>query len=216
MFVDRGKLNAEDYKDASGNLINSSPDRVQWYIEPVSNTKNGYKIYSTWSDNKGYSDGVVRNYYLSYYQGPIEEGEPQQKFLVVTTDDSQAETFYFINIDDYRNVINSQNKKYINVSGLVQDARFERNNKGIDRDGWLMGDYNTRPNNVWQFCYNRDQDTFVYPDLQHNVQELAYLTAWVGPKGDIEGKKRQLFDSENYRLEAGSLSCQLPGFLFQS
>ena len=44
LFVDRGKLNAEDYKDASGNLINSSPDRVQWYIEPVSNTKNGYKI----------------------------------------------------------------------------------------------------------------------------------------------------------------------------
>lgn len=138
LFVDRGKLNAEDYKDASGNLINSSPDRVQWYIEPVSNTKNGYKIYSTWSDNKGYSDGVVRNYYLSYYQGPIEEGKPRQKFLVVTTEESNAETFYFIQIDDYRKVINSQTKKYINVSGLVQDARFERNNKGIDGDGWLI------------------------------------------------------------------------------
>lgn len=214
LFVDRGKLNAEDYKDASGNLINSSPDRVQWYIEPVSNTKNGYKIYSTWSDNKGYSDGVVRNYYLSYYQGPIEEGEPQQKFLVVTTDDSQAETFYFINIDDYRNVINSQNKKYINVSGLVQDARFERNNKGIDRDGWLMGDYNTRPNNVWQFCYNRDQDTFVYPDLQHNVQELAYLTAWVGPKGDIEGKKGNYLIQKITGLKPGLYRVNCQGFYF--
>lgn len=29
LFVDRGKLNAEDNKDVNGNLINSSPDRVQ-------------------------------------------------------------------------------------------------------------------------------------------------------------------------------------------
>lgn len=214
LFVDRGKLNAEDYKDASGNLINSSPDRVQWYIEPVSNTKNGYKIYSTWSDNKGYSDGVVRNYYLSYYQGPIEEGKPRQKFLVVTTEESNAETFYFIQIDDYRKVINSQTKKYINVSGLVQDARFERNNKGIDGDGWLMGDYNTRPNNVWQFCYNRDQDTYVYPDLQDNVQELAYLTAWVGPKGDEEGKKGNYLIQKITGLKPGLYRVNCQGFYF--
>ena len=214
LFVDRGKLNAEDYKDASGNLINSSPDRVQWYIEPVSNTKNGYKIYSTWSDNKGYSDGVVRNYYLSYYQGPIEEGKPRQKFLVVTTEESNAETFYFIQIDDYRKVINSQTKKYINVSGLVQDARFERNNKGIDGDGRLMGDYNTRPNNVWQFCYNRDQDTYVYPDLQDNVQELAYLTAWVGPKGDEEGKKGNYLIQKITGLKPGLYRVNCQGFYF--
>ena len=214
LFVDRGKLNAEDYKDASGNLINSSPDRVQWYIKPVSNTKNGYKIYSTWSDNKGYSDGVVRNYYLSYYQGPIEEGKPRQKFLVVTTEESNAETFYFIQIDDYRKVINSQTKKYINVSGLVQDARFERNNKGIDGDGWLMGDYNTRPNNVWQFCYNRDQDTYVYPDLQDNVQELAYLTAWVGPKGDEEGKKGNYLIQKITGLKPGLYRVNCQGFYF--
>ena len=81
LFVDRGKQNAEDYKDASGNLINSSPDRVQWYIESVSGTTNGYKIYSTWRDNKGYSDVEVRNYYLSYYKGPIEEGKPQKKCI---------------------------------------------------------------------------------------------------------------------------------------
>ena len=214
LFVDRGKLTAEDYKDASGNLINSSPDRVQWYIEPVSNTKNGYKIYSTCSDNKGYSDGVVRNYYLSYYQGPIEEGKPRQKFLVVTTEESNAETFYFIQIDDYRKVINSQTKKYINVSGLVQDARFERNNKGIDGDGWLMGDYNTRPNNVWQFCYNRDQDTYVYPDLQDNVQELAYLTAWVGPKGDEEGKKGNYLIQKITGLKPGLYRVNCQGFYF--
>lgn len=217
LFVDRGKLNAEDYKDASGNLINSSPDRVQWYIEPVSNTKNGYKIYSTWSDNKGYSDGVVRNYYLSYYQGPIEEGKPRQKFLVVTTDADKAETFYFIQIEDYRKVINSQTKKYINVSGLVQDARFERNNKGIDvKDGkgWLGGDYNADSKNVWQFCYDRDQDTFVYPDLQHNVQELAYLTAWVGPKGDIEGKKGNYLIQKITGLKPGLYRVNCQGFYF--
>lgn len=217
LFVDRGKLNAEDYKDASGNLINSSPDRVQWYIEPVSNTKNGYKIYSTWSDNKGYSDGVVRNYYLSYYQGPIEEGKPRQKFLVVTTDADKAETFYFIQIEDYRKVINSQTKKYINVSGLVQDARFERNNKGIDvKDGkgWLGGDYNADSKNVWQFCYDRDQDTFVYPNLQDNVQELAYLTAWVGPKGDKEGKKGNYLIQKITGLKPGLYRVNCQGFYF--
>ena len=82
LFVDRGKLNAEDNKDVNGNLINSSPDRVKWYIESVGTT-NGYKIYSKWKDNQGYNDDVERKYYLSYYQdqGPIEEGKPQQKFL---------------------------------------------------------------------------------------------------------------------------------------
>lgn len=216
LFVDRGKLNAEDYKDASGNLINSSPDRVQWYIESVSNTKNGYKIYSTWSDNKGYSDDVERKYYLSYYQGPTTE-KPQKKFLVVTTEESKAETFFFIQIDDYRKVINSQTKKYINVSGLVQDARFERNNKGIDVNdgkGWLGGDYNADSKNVWQFCYNRHQDTFVYPNLQHNVQELAYLTAWVGPKGDIEGKKGNYLIQKITGLKPGLYRVNCQGFYF--
>ena len=217
LFVDRGKLNAEDNKDENGNLINSSPDRVQWYIEPVSGTTNGYKIYSKWKDNQGYSDEVERKYYLSYYQGPIEEGKPQKKFLVVTTEESKAETFYFINIDDYRKVINNQNKKYINVSGLVQDARFERNNKGIDvKEGkdWLGGDYNADSKNVWQFCYDRDQDTFVYPNLQHNVQELAYLTAWVGPKGDIEGKKVNYLIQKITGLKPGLYRVNCQGFYF--
>ena len=208
LFVDRGKENTED------NGGNSSPDRVKWYIEAVSGTTNGYKIYSKWMDNQGYSDEVERKYYLSYYQGPTEEGKPQQKFLVVTTEESNAETFYFIQIDDYRKVINSQTKKYINVSGLVQDARFERNNKGIDGDGWLMGDYNTRPNNVWQFCYNRDQDTYVYPDLQDNVQELAYLTAWVGPKGDEEGKKGNYLIQKITGLKPGLYRVNCQGFYF--
>lgn len=207
LFVDRGKFNTED------NKTNPSPDRVQWYIETVSNTQNGYKIYSTWSDNKGYSDDVERKYYLSYYQGPTTE-KPQKKFLVVTTEESKAETFYFIQIEDYRKVINSQTKKYINVSGLVQDARFERNNKGIDGDGWLPGDYNTMPNNVWQFCYNRDQDTYVYPDLQQNVQELAYLTAWVGPNGDKEGKKGNYLIQKITGLKPGLYRVNCQGFYF--
>lgn len=210
LFVDRGKDNTED------NKTNPSPDRVQWYIVPVSGTTNGYKIYSKWMDNQGYSDLVERKYYLSYYQGPTTE-KPQKKFLVVTTEESKAETFYFINIDDYRNVINSQNKKYINVSGLVQDARFERNNKGIDvKDGkgWLDGDYNADSKNVWQFCYNRDQDTFVYPDLQHNVQELAYLTAWVGPNGDKEGKKGNYLIQKITGLKPGLYRVNCQGFYF--
>lgn len=203
LFVDRGKLNTED------NKTNPSPDRVKWYIEPVSGTTKGYKM----KDNQGYDDDVKRKYYLSYYQGPTTE-KPQKKFLVVTTEESKAETFYFIQIEDYRKVINSQTKKYINVSGLVQDARFERNNKGIDRDGWLMGDYNTRPNNVWQFCYNRDQDTYVYPDLQDNVQELAYLTAWVGPKGDEEGKKGNYLIQKITGLKPGLYRVNCQGFYF--
>lgn len=207
LFVDRGKLNKND--DGS----EPSPDRVQWYIEPVSGTTNGYKIYSTWRDNKGYSDGVVRNYYLSYYQGPIEEGKPQQKFLVVTTEESKAETFYFIQIDDYRKVINSQTKKYINVSGLVQDARFERNNKGLN--GTLYGDYGTQSkDNVWQFCYNRHEDTYVFPNLQDNVQELAYMTAWVGPKGDRDGQTGNYLIQKITGLKPGLYRVNCQGFYF--
>ena len=101
---------------------------------------------------------------------------------MVTTDPDRAETFYFINIDNYHTVINSQTTKYINVSGLVQDARFERNNKGIKGD--LYGDYGTTSkDNVWQFRYNRSEDAYFFPSLQDNVEDLAYMTAWVGPKG---------------------------------
>lgn len=214
LFVDRGKLNAEDNKDVNGNLINSSPDRVKWYIEAVSGTTNGYKIYSKWKDNQGYNDDVERKYYLSYYQdqGP----KPQQKFLVVTTDESKAETFYFIQIDDYRKVINSQTKKYINVSGLVQDARFERNNKGIK--GTLYGTYGTAESeskdNVWQFRYNRDEDTYVSPNLQDNVQELAYMTAWVGPKGDRDGQTGNYLIQKITGLKPGLYRVNCQGFYF--
>ena len=206
LFVDRGKENRDD------NEAYPSPDRVKWYIEAVNGTTNGYKIYSKWMDNQGYSDEVTRKYYLSYYQGPIEEGKPQQKFLVVTTDESKAETFYFINIQDYLNVINSQNKKYINVSGLVQDARFERNNKGIDGD--LRGDYNDESKNVWQFRYNRNEDTYVFPNLQENVQELAYMTAWVGPKGDFDGQTGNYLIQKITGLKPGLYRVNCQGFYF--
>ena len=207
LFVDRGKENTDD----NGNT--RSPDRVKWYIEAVSGTTNGYKIYSKWSDKKGYSDDVERNYYLSYYKGLKEEGKPQQKFLVVTTDESKAETFYFIQIDDYRKVINSQNKKYINVSGLVQDARFERNNKGINGD--LYGDYDKESkDNVWQFCYNRNEDTYVFPNLQDNVQELAYMTAWVGPKGDFDGTTGNYLIQKITGLKPGLYRVNCQGFYF--
>lgn len=206
LFVDRGKENTED------NGGNSSPDRVKWYIEAVSGTTNGYKIYSKWMDNQGYNDDVERKYYLSYYQGPIEEGKPQQKFLVVTTDESKAETFYFIQIDDYRKVINSQTKKYINVSGLVQDARFERNNKGINGDLW--GEYNAESKNVWQFRYNRNADTYVFPNLQDNVKELAYMTAWVGPNGDFNGQTGNYLIQKITGLKPGLYRVNCQGFYF--
>ena len=212
LFVDRGKLNAEDYKDGNGNLINSSPDRVKWYIESVPNTRNGYKIYSKWKDNLEYSDNEERNYYLSYYQGNPEE-KPQKKFLVVTTDADKAETFYFIQIEDYRKVINSQKKKYINVSGLVQDARFERNNKGIKE--WSRGDYDTdSKDNVWQFRYNRNEDTFVFSTSQDNVQELAYMTAWVGPNGDKDGKTGNYLIQKITGLKPGLYRVNCQGFYF--
>lgn len=212
LFVDRGKLNAEDNKDVNGNLINSSPDRVKWYIKAVSGTTNGYKIYSKWKDNQGYDyDHEERKYYLSYYQGPTEE-KPQKKFLVVTTDESKAETFYFIQIDNYRKVINSQTKKYINVSGLVQDARFERNNKGINGDLW--GEYNAESKNVWQFRYNRNADTYVFPNLQDNVKELAYMTAWVGPNGDFNGQTGNYLIQKITGLKPGLYRVNCQGFYF--
>ena len=159
----------------------------------------------------GHSDNEERNYYLSYYQGPTEEGKPQKKFLVVTTDANRAETFYFIKIDDYHRVINSQTTKYINVSGLVQDARFERNNKGIDGD--LRGDYNDESNNVWKFRYNRSEDAYVFPHLQDNVEDLAYMTAWVGSNSSTEDKDNYLIQKIT-GLKPGLYRVNCQGFYF--
>ena len=205
LFVDRGKLNAHD------DGTHSSPDRIKWYIKPVDGYTNGYQIYSTWTDNQGvFNDGVERKYYLSYYEDP----KTPKKFLVVTTDESKAETFYFIKREDYRNVINNQNKKYINVSGLVRDARFERNNKGIDGTEGLKGDYDTKSqNNVWQFRYDRNDDTYFFPNLQDNVEELAYMTAWVGPKGSKEEKGNYLIQKIK-GLKPGLYRVNCQGFYF--
>ena len=207
LYVDRGINNTHD------DGTNPAPDRIKWYIDPVG-TNNGYKIYSKWKDNQGgYNDNVERNYYLGYYEGPTEE-KPQKKFLVVTTDESKAETFYFIKINDYLNVINNQNKKYINVSGLVQDARFERNNKGIDGTDDLKGDYGTTSSyNVWQFRYDRSDHAYVYPHLQDNVEELAYMTAWVGSEGSNEGKGNYLIQKIT-GLKPGLYRVNCQGFYF--
>lgn len=206
LYVDRGKDNYDDEKKIN------APERVQWYFRQDEN--NGYKIYSKFKDNLGgFTDGVERNYYLSYYIGNPEE-QPQKKFLVVTTDESQAETFYFIKINDYLNVIKNQNKKYINVSGLVQDARFERNNKGIDGTKGLYGDYDKdSKKNVWQFRYDRSEDAYVYPHLQDNVEELAYMTAWVGSEGSKEGKGNYLIQKIT-GLKPGLYRVNCQGFYF--
>lgn len=202
LFVDRGQDNYNDEHTIS------SPERVQWYIEPVVGTTNGYQIYSTWKDDQ---DANARNYYLAYYADP----NSQKKFLVVTTDKSQAETFYFIKKEDYRKVINSQNKKYINVSGLVRDARFERNNKGIDGTFDLKGDYNTESkNNVWQFRYDRNYDTYFFPNKQDNVEDLAYMTAWVGCEGSSENQKGNYLIQKITKLKPGLYRVNCQGFYF--
>ena len=202
LYVDRGINNTHD----DGTY--PSPERIKWHIKSV-DTNNGYQIYSTWSDNQKYSDNAVRDYYLSYYADPYS----QKKFLVVTTDISQAETFYFIKREDYRNVINNQNKKYINVSGLVRDARFERNNKGIDGSEGLKGDYNAESKNVWQFRYDRSDDAYVFPNLQDNVEELAYMTAWVGPKGSSNNQGNYLIQKIK-GLKPGLYRVNCQGFYF--
>ena len=206
LYVDRGVNNTHD------DGTTSSPDRIKWYIKPVDGYNNGYQIYSKWTDNQGgYTDEVEREYYLSYYEA--KDVKPQKKFLVVTTDVSKAETFYFINIDDYREVIKKQNKKYINVSGLVQDARFERNNKGIDGTAGLKGDYGSN-NNVWQFRYDRNDDTYFFPILQDNVEDLAYMTAWVGPKGSSENQKGNYLIQKITGLQPGLYRVNCQGFYF--
>ena len=210
LYVDRGINNTHD----DGTF--PSPDRIKWHIKSV-DTKNGYQIYSTWSDNQKYGDDQVRDYYLSYYEEkvPTEKGKPQKKFLVVTTDVTKAETFYFIKIDDYRKVINNQNKKYINVSGLVQDARFERNNKGIDGTNGLKGDYDTKSkNNVWQFRYDRNDYTYFFPNLQDNVEDLAYMTAWVGSKGSSSGNQGNYLIQKITGLKPGLYRVNCQGFYF--
>lgn len=207
LYVDRGKENYDDKHEIS------APERVQWYFTQVEN--NGYKIYSKFTDNLGgFTDEVERKYYLSYYIGNPEE-QPQKKFLVVTTDESKAETFYFIKIDDYLNVIKSQNKKYINVSGLVQDARFERNNKGINGTEGLKGDYDTMSkNNVWQFRYDRNNDTYFFPNRQEDVEELAYMTAWVGSQGSSSGNQGNYLIQKITDLEPGLYRVNCQGFYF--
>ena len=208
LYVDRGQENYDDKHTIS------APQRVQWYFQQVEGIKNGYQIYSKFTDNLGesggvFNDGVERKYYLSYYKDP----NTPKKFLVVTTDESQAETFYFIKKKNYHNAINTQNKKYINVSGLVQDARFERNNKGIDGSEGLMGDYNAESKNVWQFRYDRSDDAYVFPNLQDNVEELAYMTAWVGPKGSKEEKGNYLIQKIK-GLKPGLYRVNCQGFYF--
>ena len=207
LFVDREKDNYDD------NHTISAPERVQWYFRQDEN--NGYQIYSKFRDNLGelggvFNDGVERKYYLSYYEDP----KTPKKFLVVTTDESLAETFYFINIVNYHTVINSQTTKYINVSGLVQDARFERNNKGIDGTNGLYGDYGTTSkDNVWQFRYNRSEDAYFFPHWQKDVEELAYMTAWVGPKGSKVEKGNYLIQKIT-GLKPGLYRVNCQGFYF--
>lgn len=96
----------------------------------------------------------------------------------------------------------------------MQDARFERNNKGIDGTDDLKGDYGTKSSyNVWQFRYDRSDHAYVYPHLQDNVEELAYMTAWVGSEGSKEGKGNYLIQKIT-GLKPGLYRVNCQGFYF--
>ena len=94
----------------------------------------------------------------------------------------------------------------------MQDARFERNNKGIDGD--LHGDYNDESNNVWQFRYDRSDHAYVYPHLQDNVEELAYMTAWVGSEGSSSGNQGNYLIQKITGLKPGLYRVNCQGFYF--
>lgn len=80
LYVDRGINNTHD------DGTHSSPDRIKWYIKYVEGTKNGYQIYSKWTDNQGgYNDNVERNYYLGYYEGPTEENHRRNSWWLLRT-----------------------------------------------------------------------------------------------------------------------------------
>lgn len=53
LFVDRGKENYDDKHTIS------APERVQWYFQQVEGIKNGYQIYSKFTDNLGESGGGI-------------------------------------------------------------------------------------------------------------------------------------------------------------
>ena len=193
IYIDRGK---NDFEDNSETV--KSPERVQWHIESTGNT-NEYKIYSCWDDDEDeddpesetksrYHDNEVRKYYLKYYS--------KGKYLVVTTVEKDADPFYFIQTDDYLEAIKDQETKYINVSGLIRDARFERNSKGVQGNEYGGYSSDDQKNNAWKFYYNRAEDSYIFPNQQSDINDLAYMTAWIGPLGDKYGQ-----DSEGHALE---------------
>ncbi len=220
IYIDRGKSNYENENTAI-----SGPNRVQWAISPT--TEGGYKLHSTWTDTD--REDTERDYYLCYYQGPDTE-TPQKKFLAVTTIEANADRFYFIQEEDYHQAIASQDTKYINVSGLINDARFERNNKGItvnlvfDENGKPaegyrdeFGNYNEghQVGNVWQFRYNRNDDTYMYPGGQGNIWDLAYTTAQIGPKGNFDGGETGNYIIQKITgLQPGLYRINCQGFFF--
>lgn len=53
-----------------------------------------------------------------------------------------------------------------------------------------------------------------FPNLQDNVQELAYMTAWVGPKGDFDGKTGNYLIQKITGLKPGLYRVNCQGFYF--
>lgn len=53
LYVDRGQENYDDKHTIS------APQRVQWYFQQVEGIKNGYQIYSKFTDNLGESGGGI-------------------------------------------------------------------------------------------------------------------------------------------------------------
>lgn len=79
----------------------------------------------------------------------------------------------------------------------------------------MKGDYDTKSkNNVWQFRYDRNYDTYVFPNKQDNVEDLAYMTAWVGCEGSSDNKKGNYLIQKITKLKPGLYRVNCQGFYF--
>ena len=87
------------------------------------------------SDNKSYTISYHNNYttYIGYNSTGYLEG---------TSEESNASNWLIVTEEDYRNVIRGLNETYIDVTGLLYDSRFERNNADVTSWDWITASDN--------------------------------------------------------------------------
>lgn len=146
LFIDRGEEDEDNH--------------TLWKFGTTSNTRPyTYKFVSPWEDATSTSDEGTAPHYLSHYQSG------QKSFYVESENEADADEFYFILVKDYNDLIEKSSYKYIDVSNLIKDARFERMNKlagetvpyykpkqAVNADGTPMVDDDGNP------VYEKDKD----------------------------------------------------------